>query len=118
GELVARAIRDAVRASGLPQGVFSYLPGRAHELGAALVGDDRIEAVGFTGSRAGGLALIGIAAARARPIPVYAEMSCINPVVLMPQALDARADEIASQFAASLTLGSGQFCTNPGLLIA
>ncbi|WP_454884679.1 aldehyde dehydrogenase (NADP(+)) [Sphingomonas oryzagri] len=117
GELVARAIRDAVAACGLPEGTFSYLPGPSIELGGALVADPRIKAVGFTGSRAGGIALMKIAAERAEPIPVYAEMSSINPVVLMPAALEARGDALASAFVQSLTMGSGQFCTNPGLVI-
>jgi len=118
GELVARAIGEAVAACGLPEGVFSYLPGRSNELGAALVSDPRIKAVGFTGSRSGGLALVDIAAKRPEPIPVYAEMSSINPVVLLPAALSARAEALGEAFVASLTLGSGQFCTNPGLVIA
>ncbi|MEO6092842.1 MAG: aldehyde dehydrogenase (NADP(+)) [Novosphingobium sp.] len=118
GELVARAIRDAVQQSGLPEGVFSYLPGKGNALGGALVADPRIKAVGFTGSRGGGLALVGIAAKRPEPIPVYAEMSSINPVVLLPAALASRAEALAPAFVASLTLGAGQFCTNPGLVIA
>lgn len=118
GELVARAIRTAVVGAGLPAGVFSYLPGSSHDLGQALVADPRIQAVGFTGSRAGGLALIAAAAARAVPIPVYAEMSSINPVVLMPGALDSDAEALGRGFVGSLTLGVGQFCTNPGLLLA
>ena len=117
GELVARALRAAVVASGLHEGVFSYLPGPSSALGAALVADPRIKAVGFTGSRAGGLALMRIAAARPEPIPVYAEMSAINPVLLLPGALRARGAALASGFVQSLTLGAGQFCTNPGLLI-
>jgi 2,5-dioxopentanoate dehydrogenase len=118
GELVARAIRAAVQACRLPEGVFSFLPGRSNELGGALVADPRIKAVGFTGSRAGGLALVEIASQRPEPIPVYAEMSSINPVVLLPAALAARADALGSAFIGSLTLGAGQFCTNPGLVIA
>lgn len=118
GELVARAIRSAVVACGLDEGVFSYLPGRSNDLGGALVADARIKAVGFTGSRAGGLALVDIAAKRAEPIPVYAEMASINPVVLMPAALDARAEALGAAFVGSLTMGAGQFCTNPGLVIA
>jgi NADP-dependent aldehyde dehydrogenase len=107
-----------VIACGLPDGVFSLLNGNSHELGAALVADPRIKAVGFTGSRAGGLALLRIAAAREQPIPVYAEMSSINPVVLLPAALTADADVLARQFITSMTLGAGQFCTNPGLVLA
>jgi len=118
GELVARAIRAVVAERGLPAGVFSYLPGTTNDLGAALVGDPRIKAVGFTGSRAGGLALARIAAARKEPIPVYAEMSAINPVVLLPAALAARAEALGTAFVGSLTMGAGQFCTNPGLIIA
>jgi len=117
GELAARAIAAAVAASGLPAGVFSYLPGETNKLGAALVADPRIKAVGFTGSRGGGLALVRIAAARDEPIPVYAEMSSINPVILFPAALAARGTAIAEAFVASLTMGAGQFCTNPGLVI-
>ena len=118
GELVARAILAAVAACGLPEGVFSFLPGTSHDLGAALVADPRIKAVGFTGSRSGGLALVAVAAARAEPIPVYAEMSSVNPVVLLPQALAARGEALGAGFAGSLMLGAGQFCTNPGVVIA
>ena len=118
GELVARALRSAVQKYGLPAGVFSYLPGAGHPLGGALVGDPRIKAVGFTGSRAGGLALARLAAARAERIPVYAEMSSINPVILFPAAARARGAELGQAFVASLTLGAGQFCTNPGLVLA
>jgi NADP-dependent aldehyde dehydrogenase len=117
-ELVGRAIRGAVAEAGLPDGVFSLLSGTGNELGAALVADPRIMAVGFTGSRAGGLALTRIAAARPVPIPVYAEMSSINPVFLLPAALAARAEPLAAGFVGSLTLGAGQFCTNPGLVVA
>ena len=85
--LVSRAVQQAVAACGLPEGVFSLVQGPANELGAALVADPRIKAVGFTGSRAGGLALVALAHARPEPIPVYAEMSSINPVVLLPEAL-------------------------------
>ncbi|MEA1083927.1 aldehyde dehydrogenase (NADP(+)) [Sphingomonas sp. CD22] len=118
GELVARAIQKAVADAGLPSGVFSYLPGETNELGGALVADPRIQAVGFTGSRGGGLALVRIAAERDEPIPVYAEMSSINPVVLFPAALAARGAALAKEFVGSLTMGAGQFCTNPGLVLA
>lgn len=117
-ELVGRAIREAVAQAGLPEGVFSLVTGTSHELGAALVADPRIKAVGFTGSRAGGLALVNIATSRPVPIPVYAEMSSINPVFLLPAALKARAEALGAGFVASLTMGAGQFCTNPGLVIA
>jgi NADP-dependent aldehyde dehydrogenase len=117
-ELVGRAIQDAVRDAGLAEGVFSMLAGAGNALGGALVADPRVKAVGFTGSRAGGLALVARAAERAEPIPVYAEMSSINPVLLMPAALAARGAEIAKGFVGSLTMGAGQFCTNPGLVLA
>lgn len=117
-ELIAGAIVEAVRTCGFPEGVFALLNGTSNDLGAALVADPRIKAVGFTGSRAGGLALMKIAAERPVPIPVYAEMSAINPVLLMPGALEADPERLARDYVASLTLGVGQFCTNPGLLIA
>jgi len=116
-ELVARAIASAVEECDLPEGVFSLLSGPGNELGAALVANPAIKAVGFTGSRAGGLALMKIAAARVEPIPVYAEMSSINPVVLLPGALAQRAQALGRDFVGSLTLGAGQFCTNPGLVL-
>lgn len=117
-ELVARAVSAAVRQCELPAGVFSLLTGTGSRIGQALVGHPAIQAVGFTGSRGGGTALMAVAAARRQPIPVYAEMSSINPLVLMPHALAHRAEEIGKGFAASLVLGVGQFCTNPGLVLA
>lgn len=121
GVLVARAISRAVAAQGLPVGTFSFLlaaDGQSGiELGQALVQDPRITAVGFTGSRAGGLALVETASKRAVPIPVYAEMSSINPVVVLPGALaESDTTAFAQAYVGSLTLGAGQFCTNPGLL--
>ncbi|MEU6578679.1 aldehyde dehydrogenase (NADP(+)) [Streptomyces sp. NPDC046805] len=118
GELAAQAIQAAVTEHGLPAGVFSLLVGDGPTLGTRLITDPRIQAVGFTGSRSAGLALVRAAAARPQPIPVYAEMSSVNPVVLLPGALAERAAELADAFTASLTLGAGQFCTNPGLLLA
>jgi alpha-ketoglutaric semialdehyde dehydrogenase len=117
-ELVGRAVQQAVSDCGLPEGVFSLLFGSGTEVGAALVANPRICAVGFTGSRSGGTALMAIAARRQIPIPVYAEMSSINPVYLFPGALHSRTPQLARDFVASLTLGAGQFCTNPGLVIA
>ncbi|QJU59827.1 aldehyde dehydrogenase (NADP(+)) [Sphingomonas sp. AP4-R1] len=117
-ELVGRAVRDAVAKCGLPEGVFSLIMDSGYAIGSALVADPRIKAVGFTGSRRGGLALQAVSQARAEPIPVYAEMSSINPVVLFPHALAEKAEATAKAFVASLTLGSGQFCTNPGLVLA
>ena len=118
GAMVAGAIHRAVQASGLPPGVFSHLAGPGTALGAALVTDPAIAAVGFTGSRAGGLALVKLAQAREVPIPVYAEMSSVNPVLLLPAALRARGEALGTAFVGSLTMGAGQFCTNPGLLLA
>jgi 2,5-dioxopentanoate dehydrogenase len=117
-ELAAIAISNAARECGLPSGTYSHLSGNSHELGRALVAHPAIKAVGFTGSRVGGMALMKIAADRPEPIPVYAEMSSINPVVILPGALRTRFDAIASGYIGSVTLGAGQFCTNPGLLLA
>lgn len=115
-ELVGAAIAAAVTDCGLPAGVFSLIFGEGNALGEALVADPQIKAVGFTGSRVGGLALTAIAQARPEPIPVYAEMSSINPVFLLPGALSADAAQLGQDFVASVTMGSGQFCTNPGLV--
>lgn len=115
--LVGRAVADAVAASGLPPGVFSVLFGAGNDIGRALVTDPRIRAVAFTGSRAGGRALMDLAAARPEPVPVFAEMSSVNPVVILPGALAGEgATALADAYVASLTLGSGQFCTNPGVV--
>jgi 2,5-dioxopentanoate dehydrogenase len=117
-DLVAQAVASAVETCGLPPGVFALLNGNSRALGAALVADPRVKAVGFTGSRAGGLALVKIASERPEPIPVYAEMSSINPVFLLSGALAERAEKLGEEFVGSVTLGVGQFCTNPGLVIA
>ncbi|WP_062112827.1 aldehyde dehydrogenase (NADP(+)) [Aureimonas sp. AU40] len=117
-ELIGRAVLAAAKRCGMPEGVFSLLFDSGREIGQGLVADRRIKAVGFTGSRGGGTALMKIAATRPEPIPVYAEMSSINPVILFPGALKERAEAIAKGFVGSLTLGAGQFCTNPGLVLA
>ncbi len=117
-ELVAQAIDRAVKSSGLPAGIFSLLMGSGREVGAALVVAPGVMAVGFTGSFAGGMALVKLASERKEPIPVFAEMGCVNPVVLLPEALKADAQSIAEAFVASLNMGVGQFCTNPGLVLA
>jgi 2,5-dioxopentanoate dehydrogenase len=116
-ELVGNAVRHAVRDCGLPDGVFSLLFA-SNSVAIRLVTDPRIRAVGFTGSRQGGIALVHAANSRPEPIPVYAEMSSINPVFLLPEALARRSEQIALDFVASLTMGAGQFCTNPGLVLA
>lgn len=115
-ELAGRAIVDAVDECGLPVGVFSIVFGSGAEIGQVLAKDPVIKAIAFTGSQAAGMALMATAAARPQPIPVYAEMSSINPVILMPEALTLSAQELASGFVGSLTMGAGQFCTNPGLV--
>ena len=116
--LVAAAIQRAVASCGLPAGTFSMLHGQGSVVGTALVRHPATRAVGFTGSRAAGRALCDVAAARPDPIPVFAEMSSLNPVFLLPGAMAERAGEIARGFAASMTLGVGQFCTKPGLVFA
>jgi NADP-dependent aldehyde dehydrogenase len=117
-ELVGRAVQRAVTECELPEGVFSLLFDSGLSISQGLVADHRIKAVGFTGSRAAGTALMKIAASRPEPIPVYAEMSSINPVLLFPGALAARGEAIGKAFVGALTLGAGQFCTNPGLVLA
>lgn len=115
-ELYAGAIAAAARRTGMPDGVFSRLNG-FHEVGTALVRDPGIRAVGFTGSYRGGRALMEVAAARPRPIPVYAEMGSSNPVFILAEALRARRQTLVDGYLQSLTMGAGQFCTNPGLLV-
>ena len=117
-ELVAGAVRRAICTHRLPEGVFSMLFGVDNGIGQALVADVRVKAVGFTGSRAGGMALMRIAAQRAEPSFVHAEMSSVNPMIVLPGALRQRGAALAKGFVASLTVGAGQFCTNPGLLLA
>lgn len=115
-ELVGRAVQKAVKDCELPEGVFSMLFGSGREVGSALVKHPAVKAVGFTGSQGGGTALMNLAAARPEPIPVYAEMSSINPVYLLPTALDTKPEAIAEGLVASMLMGAGQFCTSPGLV--
>ncbi|WP_051298554.1 aldehyde dehydrogenase (NADP(+)) [Arthrobacter castelli] len=115
-ELVGQAITRALDESGLPAGVFSLLFGTGRKIGQALVADPRVKAVGFTGSRTGGLALMKAASERDEPIPVYAEMSSINPVFVLPGILEGDQSQLTDGFIGSMTMGSGQFCTNPGLV--
>jgi 2,5-dioxopentanoate dehydrogenase len=117
-QLVADAILAAAREEGMPDGTFALMQGRTHATGAALVAHPAVAAVGFTGSFAGGTALMGVAAARERPIPVFAEMGSTNPVIVLPGAARERGDAIADALAASVTQGVGQFCTNPGIVVA
>jgi alpha-ketoglutaric semialdehyde dehydrogenase len=116
-ELVARAVQKAVEACGMPAGVFSMLQGTG-EMGLKLVRHPVVKAVGFTGSLRGGRALFDAASARPEPIPVYAEMGSINPVFVLPGALQSKGAAIAEALMQSVTLGVGQFCTNPGLVFA
>ncbi len=117
-EIYADAIVDAAHKTGMPDGVFSLIHSSSHSIGDALVKDPRISAVGFTGSYRGGRMLFDAAAARPHPIPVYAEMSSTNPLFLLPDALRSRGEAIADGYSQSLTLGVGQFCTCPGMVVA
>jgi NADP-dependent aldehyde dehydrogenase len=117
-ELVAQAVAKAVSQADLPRGVFSFLMDEGYAVGAQLVQAPAVKAVGFTGSFAGGTALMALANKRPDPIPVFAEMGSSNPVFLLPQALSDNATGIAQGFVGSFTLGSGQFCVKPGLVIA
>lgn len=116
-ELVAGAVRRAVNAAGLPEGVFSVIFDNQRAAAMTLVKHPGVCGVGFTGSRGGGRALMDAAAARPAPIPVYAEMSSVNPVYLLRGALEERGAAIAAGLHASATLGAGQFCTNPGIVL-
>ena len=116
-ELTAQAILRAAQSVGLPAGVFSLIHGWSYEVGLSIVRHPLAQAVGFTGSLRGGRALCDAAAARAEPIPVYAEMGSINPVFLLPSAAAERADAIAQGLAGAITMGVGQFCTNPGVVV-
>ncbi|MCQ4311615.1 aldehyde dehydrogenase (NADP(+)) [Pseudomonas stutzeri] len=114
-ECVADAVIRAAEKTGMPKGVFNMIYGGG--VGEWLVKHPAIQAVGFTGSLRGGRALCDMAAARPQPIPVFAEMSSINPVLVLPEALKARGDAIANELTASVVMGCGQFCTNPGMVI-
>lgn len=116
-ELIGKAIQKSVKQCHLPEGIFSLLYGSGSIIGSTLVQNSAIKAVGFTGSRSGGDALIKLAQNRPEPIPVYAEMSSINPVLILDQILAESAESLAQAFVGSLTQGAGQFCTNPGLVI-
>jgi len=116
-ELVGKAVQQAAIECDMPEGVFSMLIGEGRQVGQALVAHPAIKAVGFTGSRQGGMALVHTASARKEPIPVYAEMSSINPFYLLPGALAGNTARLGHGFVDSLTMGVGQFCTNPGLVI-
>ena len=116
-ELVGQAILTAARKTGMPDGVFSMVQGPSVEVGLALVRHPLIKAIGFTGSFRGGKAIFDEANRRPEPIPVYAEMGSTNPVFILPGALQERKEQIAQGLTGSVTLGVGQFCTNPGLTV-
>ncbi|QEL27307.1 aldehyde dehydrogenase (NADP(+)) (plasmid) [Bosea sp. F3-2] len=115
GEIVAQALAAAIERIGLHPGVFSLIQGGKRDVGEALVKHPLIRAVGFTGSLAGGRALFDLCASRPEPIAFFGELGSINPMFMLPAAVAARAAEIGSAWAASLTIGAGQFCTNPGV---
>lgn len=117
GELVASAVIKAAEKTGMPNGVFSNLNSSGIEVGQQLVKHPQVKAVGFTGSLNGGMALYKLASERDEPIPVFAEMGSINPVVILPSALEKEGDTWATKYASSITMGAGQFCTNPGLVL-
>jgi len=116
-EKVAEAIHEAAEINHLPQGVFTHIHGVSFSVGKALVEHPLVKAVGFTGSLVGGKQLFDWANQRKEPIPVFAEMSSTNPVFLLPEKLKYGSEAIATMYADSITLGVGQFCTNPGLII-
>ncbi|MBT8303447.1 MAG: aldehyde dehydrogenase (NADP(+)) [Bacteroidia bacterium] len=117
GELVSSAIIKAAKKTGMPNGVFSNLNSSGIEVGVQLVEHPGVKAVGFTGSINGGRALFDLASRRDEPIPVFAEMGSVNPVVILPRSLKNRGADLAATYAKSITLGTGQFCTNPGLIL-
>jgi 2,5-dioxopentanoate dehydrogenase len=115
-ELVGSAVAEAARSCEMPEGVFSLLFAKGYEIGQELVKHPAIKAVGFTGSRRGGRALMDIAAARPEPIPVFTEMSSVNPTFFLPGAIEQRGEGLVTGLHASVTGGAGQFCTKPGLV--
>ncbi len=118
GETVSAAIIRAADKTGMPNGVFSNLNSKGIEVGVKLVNSPHVMAVGFTGSLKGGRAIYDIASRRNNPIPVFAEMGSVNPVLIFPKKLENECDELAIKYAKSITVGSGQFCTNPGIIIS
>ncbi len=117
GEIIADAILAAIKKTGVHPGVFSLIQGGNRQVGEAVVQHPLIKAVGFTGSLAGGRALFNLCAARPEPIPFFGELGSVNPMFLLPEAMKARAETLGQGWAGSLTMGAGQFCTNPGIAI-
>ncbi|WP_018417262.1 aldehyde dehydrogenase (NADP(+)) [Teredinibacter turnerae] len=118
GELVAQAIGAAVKRCGLPAAIFSFLQGEDDIAGTALIEAPQVKAIGFTGSQKGGMAISKIAAQRPEPIPVFAEMGSVNPVFILPEKMNGSAEALADAFIDSLTLGNGQMCVCPGIVVA
>ena len=116
-EIVAEAIKAAIEKTGMPKGVFSLIQGGKRDVGTSLVQHPLIKAVGFTGSLAGGRALFDLCAQRPEPIPFFGELGSVNPMFLLPEAMEVRADTLGAGWAGSLTMGAGQFCTNPGIAV-
>nr|WP_298104839.1 aldehyde dehydrogenase (NADP(+)) [uncultured Shinella sp.] len=117
GEIIAEAVFAAVKKTGVHPGVFSLIQGGNRQVGEAVVQHPLIKAVGFTGSLAGGRALFNLCAARPEPIPFFGELGSVNPMFVLPEAVKARAESLGQGWAGSLTMGAGQFCTNPGIAI-
>ncbi|MFS4439309.1 aldehyde dehydrogenase (NADP(+)) [Paracoccaceae bacterium GXU_MW_L88] len=117
GEIVAEAIHAAIQKTNMPKGVFSLIQGGNREVGQALVQHPLIKAVGFTGSLGGGRALFDLCAQRDEPIPFFGELGSVNPMFVLPDAAAKRGEEIGTGWAGSLTMGAGQFCTNPGIAV-
>jgi NADP-dependent aldehyde dehydrogenase len=117
GEIVAEAVLAAIQKTGIHPGVFSLIQGGNRQVGEAVVQHPLIKAVGFTGSLAGGRALFNLCTARPEPIPFFGELGSVNPMFLLPEALKARAEGLGQGWAGSLTMGAGQFCTNPGIAV-
>ena len=117
GEIVAQAIDVVVKACGIHPGVFSLIQGGKRDVGQSLVQHPLIKAVGFTGSLDGGRALFDLCAQRPEPIPFFGELGSVNPMFLLPNAMSARTEELARGWVGSLTMGAGQFCTNPGIAV-
>ncbi|KMK67114.1 aldehyde dehydrogenase (NADP(+)) [Puniceibacterium sp. IMCC21224] len=117
GEIIAEAIHAAINSCNMPKGVFSLIQGGRRDVGTALVQHPLIKAVGFTGSLGGGRALFDLCAQRPEPIPFFGELGSVNPMFVLPAAAAARGAEIGTGWAGSLTMGAGQFCTNPGIAV-
>ena len=117
GEIIAEAIHAAIQKCDMPAGVFSLIQGGNREVGSALVQHPLIKAVGFTGSLAGGRTLFDLCAARPEPIPFFGELGSVNPMFLFENAISNRGEALAKGWAGSLTMGAGQFCTNPGIAV-